>query len=84
MIEMNAISGAGALLSEIQGHLEEAPGPAMAFTLLMQKQVIEDRMRFSQWLNNSRALGAEVEASNERAAASVRLSRRAQHAINGM
>ncbi len=83
MLKSNAISGAGELLSEIQGHIDDAPGPTMAFTLIMQKQAIEDRIRFKQWLEHSRAFSAEVDEQNDRrAAASVRLSRRAQHTLN--
>lgn len=82
MIQNNAASGAGALLSEIQSQLESASGPAMAFTLVMQKQAIEDRIRFKAWLDGNMAANAEIDQSNARAAASVRLSRRAQHMIN--
>lgn len=83
MFKSNAISGEGSLLSEMQHQIDGAGGPAMAFSLMMQKQALEDRIRFKQWLEQSRAFCAdEVEASNNRAAASVRLSRRAQHTLN--
>lgn len=83
MLKSNAMSGAGDLLSEIQGHIDGAAGPAMAFTLIMQKQALEDRIRFKQWLEQSRAFSAEADEERDRqAAASVRLSRRVQHTLN--
>lgn len=82
MIEMNAMSGAGSLLSEIQGQIENAGSPTVAFTLMMQKQALQDRVSFKQWLHQSGMLDAETQQANERAAAALRLSRRAQGFIN--
>ncbi len=84
MIEYNVDSGAGALLSEIQQHLEGAGSPTSAFNLILQKQIIEDRMRFQRWLHESRMIGEQVEQDNAKAAASTRLMRRTQHLINSM
>ncbi len=84
MFKSNVDSGAGSLLSEIQHQIEGAAGPAMAFNLIMQKQALEDRIRFKQWLEQSNAFSAEMDQSNERAAASTRLSRRVQHTLNAM
>lgn len=82
MIESNAIYGAGDLLSEIQAQIDGASGPAMAFALVTQKQALEDRIRFKKWLSHNGVASQEIDRANEKAAASVRLGRRAQHFIN--
>ena len=85
MIESNAISGAGDLLSEIQGQIAGAASPTLAFTLIMQKQALQDRVRFKQWLDQSQTVCARsIDAENERNAAAMRLTRRASYAIPGV
>lgn len=82
MFESNAISGAGDLLSEIDAQLAEASGPATAFTLMMQRQALADRISFKRWLNhNNMLIGEQVDQHNQKAARAVALTRRASYAI---
>ena len=42
-----------ALLDEIDLHINHAASPTMAMTLLNQRRVLEDRLRFQTWLQES-------------------------------
>lgn len=78
MFERNATSGEGltyaqksgfqsdqALIANIENHLEHASGPALAFQLLEQKRMLEDRLRFREWLAQTRAFSALEEPKYE-------------------
>lgn len=83
MFESNAISGAGNLLSEIDAQLAEASGPAMAFTLMTQRQALAERISFKRWLNHNNMLVAEdINKHNEKAARASSFTRRAAFAIS--
>jgi hypothetical protein len=77
MLKENADSGEGIsfakfprldserdLLSAIDEHIGHAQGPTAAFRLMDQKRVLEDRLRFKQWLEQSRAFSV-VEPKRE-------------------
>jgi hypothetical protein len=64
------------LMAEL-AHGMETAGPAMAFTLMMQRQALADRISFQRWIESSKLLAADMEESNARAAANIHLSRRA-------
>lgn len=94
MIENSAASGEGisfakfpdiygdkAMISAIEEGISTADGPSAAFRLMDQKRLLEDRMRFRSWLEQSRAFSttqAEPTANHE---ATSRLLRRSTWSI---
>lgn len=78
MFEHNATSGEGltfakkselqgdqALIANIENHLEHASGPTLAFQLMEQKRMLEDRVRFREWLAQTRAFSNIDEPKRE-------------------
>ncbi len=65
------------LLVELESDLHACAGPAMAFTLMMQRQALRDRISFQRWLQDNECLSEEITERNARATAVAQLSRRA-------
>ena len=96
MLKENADSGEGIsfakfpelnsereLISAINDHISHAEGPSIAFRLMDQKRALEDRLRFKQWLEQSRAFSV-IEPKREAPLypeATQRLMRRVSWAI---
>jgi hypothetical protein len=64
------------LLADLEQGMEAA-SPAMAFQLMMQRQALQDRISFQNWIEASKLMAEQVEEDNVRNVAAAQLGRRA-------
>lgn len=72
------------LLADMDNRIGDAGGPTLAFQLIMQKQALQDRIGFLNWLEKSKTLAHVEDEQQSKIAAAQQLGRRAELRLGSM